>query len=147
MPSWYGCASVNWLRAITMLPHPFEGVEQKQVYVFQFGNDGPTQPVQQKRVSSAMLPRVLPDLMNRTRIENSGTYQITGKAWLGMETISGVEFSANAGRSGRPTRLTHMSEDPFAWVQWTVDWTAHEGPHTLLCRATDSNGNVQPLDL
>ncbi len=28
VPSWYGMASVKWLRAITVLPEPFQGVEQ-----------------------------------------------------------------------------------------------------------------------
>src|SRR5689334_6559633 len=31
VPSWYGMASVKWLRAITVLDAPFEGVQQKQV--------------------------------------------------------------------------------------------------------------------
>ena len=35
VPSWYGMASVKWLRAITVLDEPFAGVQQKQVYTYE----------------------------------------------------------------------------------------------------------------
>ena len=35
----------------------------------------------------------------------------------------------------------------FAWRGWTFDWEASPGEHELACRATDADGNVQPLDM
>lgn len=32
VPSWYGMASVKWLRAITVLDAPFEGLQQQRGY-------------------------------------------------------------------------------------------------------------------
>ena len=29
VPTWYGMASVKWLKAITVIDHPFQGVQQK----------------------------------------------------------------------------------------------------------------------
>lgn len=35
----------------------------------------------------------------------------------------------------------------FAWTPWHTDWEATErGEYVLCCRATDSAGNVQPVD-
>ena len=33
----------------------------------------------------------------------------------------------------------------YAWTGWTCDWHATEGVHVLRCRATDVEGNVQPI--
>ena len=36
VPTWYGMASVKWLKAITVIDHPFQGVQQKLVYRMTF---------------------------------------------------------------------------------------------------------------
>jgi hypothetical protein len=33
---------------------------------------------------------------------------------------------------------------PWAWRAWSYEWEALPGEHTLACRATDANGEVQP---
>jgi sulfane dehydrogenase subunit SoxC len=35
---------------------------------------------------------------------------------------------------------------PYAWRGWHADWEAAPGEHVVSCRATDSGGNVQPLE-
>ena len=35
---------------------------------------------------------------------------------------------------------------PFAWGGWTFQWNARRGRHVLSVRATDSDGNVQPVE-
>jgi hypothetical protein len=40
-------------------------------------------------------------------------------------------------------------EDPvgdFAWHGWSFEWDAAPGEHELCCRATDSEGDTQPLE-
>ena len=34
----------------------------------------------------------------------------------------------------------------FAWLGWSFEWDATPGEHVLSCRATDAEGNSQPLD-
>ena len=34
----------------------------------------------------------------------------------------------------------------YAWRGWSATWNAEPGVRELACRATDANGNVQPLD-
>jgi hypothetical protein len=38
------------------------------------------------------------------------------------------------------------SFSPYAWRSWTYAWNARPGPYTLCVRATDSEGNTQPLE-
>jgi hypothetical protein len=36
-------------------------------------------------------------------------------------------------------------QGPFAWSGWHFTWHATPGEHELACRATDANGEAQPL--
>jgi len=146
VPSWYGMASVKWLRAITVLDEPFEGVQQKQVYTYEAVKDGPSQPVRQKHVNSVMLPIGIPDLISRTCFVAPGTQILEGKAWSGFGAIVGVEVSTDGGGSWTAAQLRRGLSDTFAWVNWRAQWSAGPGAYTLVCRAWDDAGNVQPLD-
>ena len=146
VPSWYGMASVKWLRAITILPEAFQGVQQKQVYIYQQVKDGPAEPVTRKRVDSVMIPPGRPDLLTRDRYVHGGQQQLQGKAWTGTGTVTKVEVSTNGGTSWQLAQLAAVAPDPYAWVEWSVQWSPRAGQSTLMCRATDSAGNVQPVD-
>src|SRR3712207_7649372 len=50
VPTWYGMASVKWLKAITVIDHPFQGVQQTQVYRQTFGAGDTGRPIQKKAV-------------------------------------------------------------------------------------------------
>ncbi|WP_437675454.1 sulfite oxidase [Sorangium sp. So ce131] len=146
VPSWYGMASVKWLRAITVLNEPFRGFEQASQYRYRRDADDPGVPVREKRVNSVMKPPGLRDLESAYRFAAPGTYVIEGKAWSGFGPIARVEFSSDDGRTWAPAGIQRLSEDPFAWVSWRARWDAAPGRFVLRCRAFDSAGNSQPLD-
>jgi sulfane dehydrogenase subunit SoxC len=147
VPSWYGMASVKWLRAITVLNTPFQGVQQLQVYRYQDTPDDPGLPVREKRVNSVIMPPGIPDFLSRWRFVAPGQHLLQGMAWSGAGPVSKVEASVDGGASWFPTELSPVSNDPFAWVQWRAEWSAvSEGSYTLACRATDATGATQPLD-
>lgn len=147
VPSWYGMASVKWLRAITVLDHSFEGIEQARVYRYQQGADDPGEPVRQKRVDSAILPPGIPDLVTRRRFLAPGRHMLQGMAWSGAGRVTHVDVSADGGASWREARLVPVARDRFAWTQWFAEWEASApGDHVLASRARDEAGNVQPLD-
>jgi hypothetical protein len=73
-------------------------------------------------------------------------YQIKGAAWSGEAEIRKVEISLDGGKSWRDAGLEGESKKN-AWRLWHFEWNAPEpGKHTLLARATDSRGGVQPLE-
>ena len=147
VPSWYGMASVKWLRAITVLSEPFTGVQQSKVYRYQQRKGEPGEPVREKRVHSVMMPPGIPDLLTRHRYVPPGVHTLQGKAWSGSGTITRVEVSTDGGLRWTDAELSPVSKDRYAWVQWRTSWNAATpGTYTLACRATDEAGNVQPLD-
>lgn len=147
VPHWYGMASVKWLRAITVLNEPFKGVEQEKVYRFQQVKGERGEPVTLKRVHSVLKPPGIPDLITRQRYLAPGRHMIEGMAWSGSGRIAGVQVSTDDARSWHNAALVPVSNDRFAWTQWRFPWTVTEpGDYVLACRATDEEGNVQPID-
>lgn len=146
VPGWYGMTSVKWLRAITVLNKPFEGIQQEKVYRYQQVKGERGAPVQRIRVHSVMMPPGIPDLISRHRFLAPGVNALQGKAWSGAGRITGVTVSTDGGRTWKDATLKKVSGDKFAWVEWHYDWNATAGDYTLACRATDEAGNQQPLD-
>ena len=144
VPTWYGMASVKWLRSITVIDHTYQGVQQKQVYRFQTSSSDLGRPIRKKAVRAAMKPPGIPDLISRERFVSRGRTTIHGMAWSGNGSITKVEVSIDDRRSWRPATL-EAPVSPYAWTPWRFSWDANRpGEHMLSCRATDSAGNRQP---
>ena len=144
VPTWYGMASVKWLKAITVINHPFQGVQQRLVYRLTFSAADAGRPIQKKAVRAAMKPPGYPDLISRYRFVEAGPVELRGMAWSGYGAIRRVEVSTDDRRTWRAAVL-ETPVSPHAWTPWRFMWQASPGAHILSCRATDVTGNVQPL--
>lgn len=143
VPGWYGMASVKWLTRIEAVTEPFEGYQQVRAYRYQESADDEGTPVTRIRVRALMIPPGIPDFFTRRRVLSPGPVTLSGRAWSGMASVTKVEVSADGAwgeaQLGDPV-------GPFAWRDWSIDWEAPPGDHVLTCRATDADGNTQPLE-
>jgi sulfite oxidase len=74
-----------------------------------------------------------------------GSVAIRGFAWAGEQAIDRVEVSTDGGSRWQAAELTGQKL-PFAWRLWKLDWKpAEPGYYTILSRATDTAGRVQPI--
>src|SRR3954470_359567 len=105
VPTWYGMASVKWLKSITVIDHPFQGVQQVQVYRQTFTSGDTGRPIQKKAVRSSLKPPGIPDLLSRQRFVGRGEVVIKGKAWSGYGPITKVEVSTDGFRTFKPAVL------------------------------------------
>jgi DMSO/TMAO reductase YedYZ molybdopterin-dependent catalytic subunit len=146
VPGWYGMTSVKWLERITVLDRPFEGYQQARGYRLRQTPDEAGEPVSWMLPRSLMVPPGIPDFATRERIVEPGPCAVRGRAWSGLGSVERVEVSADAGESWSDARLGRQPSR-WAWRSWEWDWEPRgPGRHELCCRATDSAGNVQPLE-
>ena len=144
VPGWYGMTSVKWLARIEAITSPFTGYQQHNTYRFKQSPDELGEPVQRMRPRALMVPPGVPDYFTRHRVVDAGRVQlISGRAWSGQGEVTRVEFGVDGAWS---EATLGGSVGPFAWRSWSFAWEAAPGEHTLSCRATDSAGNVQPVD-
>jgi len=146
VPTWYGMASVKWLKKITVIDHTFQGVEQKLVYRLQTSSSDSGRPTREKAVRAAMKPPGFPDAISRMRFVEAGPVELVGMAWSGFGSITKVEVSTDDRKTFQEATLGEPVS-PFAWTPWRFTWNASEKGETILSsRATDSAGNRQPLN-
>jgi DMSO/TMAO reductase YedYZ molybdopterin-dependent catalytic subunit len=143
VPGWYGMASVKWLQRIEALDRPYDGFQQVGTYMYRPVPDGPTTPVTHVRVKSLLVPPGIPDWYTRRRMVDAGPTRLFGRAWSG----AGVPVARVEVRVDGAWQAAELAppQGRFAWRGWSFTWNAQAGEHELACRATDANGNVQPL--
>jgi DMSO/TMAO reductase YedYZ molybdopterin-dependent catalytic subunit len=143
VPGWYGMASVKWLQRIEALDKPYDGFQQVASYMYRPVPDGPATPVTLMRVKSLLVPPGIPDFYTRARMVEDGPVPLFGRAWSGAGVpIARVEVGVNGVWHEAQLEPRH---GPFAWSGWHFTWHATPGEHELACRATDANGEAQPL--
>jgi hypothetical protein len=73
-----------------------------------------------------------------------GSQALQGVAWAGEAEVTRVEISTDGGASWNPARLG-KDQAKYAWRLWSYSWKpARSGDYTILSRATDIQGRVQP---
>jgi DMSO/TMAO reductase YedYZ molybdopterin-dependent catalytic subunit len=141
VPGWYGMASVKWLERIRASSVQFRGYFQWDRYMMVDPDDeSRREPLGTMRVrsiftepqSGASVPR--------------GRHHIRGLAWSGSAPVERVDVSTDGGASWLPAWFT-SAEQRYTWRQWEIAWDADApGSCTLQCRATDVNGDTQPVE-
>jgi DMSO/TMAO reductase YedYZ molybdopterin-dependent catalytic subunit len=146
VPGWYGMTHVKWLRSITVLDRPFTGYQQATAYHFREQDSEEGEPVTRMLPRALMVPPGVQQWLPRIRFVEPGVHDVEGRAWSGRGEVSRVEFSDDGGTTWSDAALEPPASR-YAWVRWTHRWEARQAGERELCvRATDSAGNVQPLD-
>lgn len=146
VPGWYGMTSVKWLSRIEAVAEPFQGYQMRKAYRYKQTQDDSGTPVTLIRVRSLMIPPGIPDFLTRTRLVEAGPVTLEGRAWAGRLGISRVEVSTDGGSTWADAHLPDEAVSRYAWRGWTFRWDATPGRHTLCVRATDAEGNAQPME-
>jgi DMSO/TMAO reductase YedYZ molybdopterin-dependent catalytic subunit len=143
VPGWYGMTSVKWLTSIEAVAEPFEGYQQAVAYRYQEDVDHYGGNFTRIRVRALMIPPGITNYPARHRFVDRGPVTLRGRAWSGYAPVERVEVGVDG--EWAEAKL----EEPvgrFAWRGWSFDWQAEPGEHDLSCRATDAEGNTQPLE-
>jgi DMSO/TMAO reductase YedYZ molybdopterin-dependent catalytic subunit len=143
VPGWYGMTSVKWLKRIDAVTEPFEGYQQAVAYRYKQTEDDPGVGVTRIRVRALMIPPGFPDFLTRRRFVRAGPVELRGRAWSGAAPVERVEVGLDG--SWEEAKLEPPIGD-FAWSAWSYRWDASTGEYELSCRATDADGNTQPVD-
>ncbi|MFB6367287.1 sulfite oxidase [Paenibacillus elgii] len=143
VPQWYAMASVKWLRSITVIHNHFNGPFQDIDYMYypEKDSDAGKMPVTTIHVNSIIQQ---PLSWSVLRV---GAHQIYGLAWTGTGFITNVEISIDGGKHWEQAAIQKCPGNPYRWITWTYAWVAaQKGEYTIMSRASDSVGFVQPAE-
>ncbi len=141
VPGWFGIAWVKWLKRIEVLDRRFMGKWMAREYVTIRGEERPDCTVWRE---TSVGPIDVKSIVARVVRRKDGSLRVTGAAWSDGTPLKKVELQIDDGR-WIGVRLDRKSESRYAWTFWHYDWqNPTPGEHTLVSRATDADGRVQP---
>ncbi|MBB4857731.1 sulfane dehydrogenase subunit SoxC [Novosphingobium chloroacetimidivorans] len=139
LPGIEGNASVKWLRRLKVMAAPAFSREETSKYTDLLPDGKAEQFSLRMGVKSIILnPSYGLDL------HGAGYQEISGLAWSGRGSIRKVEVSADGGATWGEAALGGPVL-PKALTRFRMPWRWNGAPATLMSRATDETGAVQPL--
>jgi hypothetical protein len=144
MPGWYGVANVKWLVEVHLQQGRYLGNYQARWYRSLRGEGGTGEESDSKVqwVETEITRMQLKSVIARVR-KTTGGHQVFGFVLNDGTPLRSVEVQIDGG-SWRPATLDAASTK-YSWKLFTYDWQgATPGEHTLVSRATDLKGVVQP---
>ena len=139
VPDFYGIAWVKWLTRIEVRSRRLMNRFMARDYVTIRGHRHGDQ-IEWMESSVARLN--VKSAVGKVTRQPDGGIHITGAAWAGASGVAQVELKIDDG----PWQQAQLDRaQPHTWRFWSYDWKSPTpGEHTLVSRAIDGKGDVQP---
>ena len=148
VPGWYGMASTKWVTRVRLEAEPSDNhfMAKGYRYVAPGGDPASAPPVEEIRVKSVITRPLEGSRVQIPVAKPPKKLQVRGAAWAGPAGLRLVEISSDGGRTWGPAGFMGESE-PMSWRLWATEVEVKPPARvTLMARATDQLGNVQPLE-
>ncbi len=146
VPGWFGIAWVKWLKRVDVLDRRFMGKWMAREYVTIRGEEQGHDWMNWRETSVCNIG--VKSVTARVVRRSDGSVRASGAAWSDGTPLKAVEVKIDDG----PWRPAVIEKKPargldtrFTWSFWHLDWRdATPGEHTIVSRATDEDGRIQP---
>jgi len=145
MPGWYGVSNVKWLAEVHLQEDRYLGNYQARWYrsLRGVGGTGKDDDPQTQWVETEVTRIQLKSVIARVR-KTAGAHEVLGFVLNDGTPLKSVEVQIDNG----PWEKAKLdsANGKYSWKLFTYRWEgATPGEHTLVSRATDDNGVVQPV--
>jgi DMSO/TMAO reductase YedYZ molybdopterin-dependent catalytic subunit len=144
IPGWYGVANVKWLAEVHLQEDRYLGNYQARWYrsVVGMGGTGEEGDPQTQWIETEITRMRVKSVIARVR-KSGNAHQVLGFALNDGTPLKSIEVKIDDGPWQKAT-MEH-SNTRYSWKLFTYRWEgATPGEHTLVSRATDVDGAVQP---
>jgi len=149
VPGWFGMASTKWVTRIRLEDHPSDNHFMVRGYRYNYpGEDPAAAPPVEKMLVKSIITQPANGAVMVLAPRPKGKkplLRVQGFAWAGPAGLRLVEVSIDGGATWRPGGF--MGDNaPLAWRGWATDLeVTPPAKLTILARATDNDGAVQPM--
>jgi len=147
VPGWDGASSVKWVVKLTASAQAHAGFFMNPAYRYPkrpLPPAGAARPAELEMIEGMPVKSTITAPEDQARVA-PGAVTVRGFAWAGEQAIERVDVSTDGGSRWQAAELTGPRVS-FAWRLFKLEWKATEpGYYTVLSRATDTAGRVQPV--
>ncbi len=144
VPGWPGVANIKWIGRIEVSDQPLFSPWNTEDYVMIGAAYPPQSPSKGPIVTSLNVKSAFELAWDAKLL--AGAHLLRGRSWSAHGTITKVEVSLDNGKTWQLARLRDPNISQ-AWVRWDINWNARPGNYNLQARATDDQGNTQPVSV
>ena len=144
VPGWYGVANLKWLSEIHLQEDRYLGNYQARWYrsVVGVGGTGEDADLNTQWMETEITRMHLKSAIARVRKSGAG-HRVVGFVLNDGTPLRSVEVKVDDGPWQKATLDPGNSK--YSWKLFSWNWQgATPGPHTIVSRVTDADGNVQP---
>jgi sulfane dehydrogenase subunit SoxC len=138
LPGWEGNANTKWLRRLKATDGPAMTTHETAYYT-DLAPDGKARQFSFELETKSVITRP----SGGQKINGAGNYEITGLAWSGRGKITRVEVSTDGGKTWKDAELVQPVISK-AFTRFKLPWSWDGSATSLLSRATDETGYLQP---
>lgn len=145
VPGWYGIANVKWVQRIEVWDRRYMGRFMAYDYVTLRGKkSGEQVEFTQTSVTKMNLKSIVARVMRRPTVDGQIPVKVHGAVWGDGSDIKSVEVQVDGGE-WQPAKIDAEPRSKFCWAFFSLDLgKLAPGTHTIVSRATDATGRVQP---
>jgi DMSO/TMAO reductase YedYZ molybdopterin-dependent catalytic subunit len=141
VPGWFGIAWIKWLSRIEVLDRRYMSKYMAREYVTIRGDEKDGRTVWRE---TSVGPIDVKSIVARAVRQKNGSVWLSGAAWTDGTPLKRVEVRIDDG----PWMLAEIDKKQqarYAWSFWNYEWkNPPPGDHSLVSRAMDAEGRVQP---
>ena len=141
VPGWFGITWVKWLTRIELLDRRYMSKYMAREYVTIRGEERDGKTVWRE---TSVGPMDVKSVVARVVRRKDGSLRVTGAAWTDGTPLKRVELKID-NDGWAPVALDKSRRSKYSWTFWSYDWKKPTaGDHTLVSRALDAEGRMQP---
>jgi DMSO/TMAO reductase YedYZ molybdopterin-dependent catalytic subunit len=146
VPGWIGAYQMKWLTHIIARRERWDGHWMNKAYTVPRRPMAPGDELSDtdwKPLTALPVNSVITAPLAGARARH-GAVEVRGFAWSGGGEIKANEVSIDLGETWQSAELSGP-RGHYAWRHWACAVQAKRGTHTIMARATDRSGAMQPL--
>jgi len=141
VPGWFGITWVKWLTRIELLDRRYMSKYMAREYVTIRGEERDGKTIWRE---TSVGPLDVKSVVARVVRRKDGSLRVTGAAWTDGTPLQRVELKIDNG-NWASVELDKTRRSKYSWTFWNYGWkNPSAGDHTLVSRALDAEGRVQP---
>lgn len=141
VPGWFGISWIKWLTRIEVLDRRYMSKYMATEYVTMRGEERDDKTIW--RLTSVG-PMNVKSIIARAVKLDGGTVRLTGAAWGDGTPLKSVEVKIDHG-PWQAAKIDRSPKDKYTWRFFSFEWkNPGPGEHTVVSRAIDEEGRVQP---
>jgi DMSO/TMAO reductase YedYZ molybdopterin-dependent catalytic subunit len=141
VPGWFGISWVKWLKRIEVLDRRYMSKYMAQEYVTLRGEERGDKTIWRY---TSVGPMDVKSIIARALKMKDGSVRLAGAAWGDGTPIKAVEVKIDDG-PWQTAKIDRSPKEKHTWRFFSFDWKQPSpGEHTIVSRAIDEEGRVQP---